>query len=78
MMAAHGVAALFVASAAGYWMLTTAEHQKGRVRKLGQYLGVAIILFSVIGAACKIYMGVSACRAAGMCPFTGSMMKGSS
>ena len=66
-MMAHGVPALLIAAAAGYWVLGQAEHQKGSVRKLGQYLGLAIIAVSVIGAACKTY-AVIQCYRAGMCP----------
>ena len=67
-MMGHGIAVSLVSSAVGYWVLTQAESQKGKVRKLGQYLGVAIVLVSVLGAACKIYAGIQACRAMGMCP----------
>ncbi|MBI4227429.1 MAG: hypothetical protein HY600_04025 [Candidatus Omnitrophica bacterium] len=71
----HGVAVLLVSAAAGYWVLGQSEHQKAGVKKLGQYLGVAIILVSVIGAACKIYSIVT-CYGGGMgkaavCPMTG-------
>ena len=65
-----GVAGLLIASAAGYWVVTQAEHQKGGARKLGIYLGAAIIVVSLIGVACKIY-AVVACppMAGGMyCP----------
>lgn len=54
-MMVHGIAPLLVAAAAGYWVVTQAEHQKGGVRTLGQYLGVAVILVSVLGVACKLY-----------------------
>lgn len=74
----HGVAVLLVSAAAGYWVLAQSGGQKGGVRKLGQYLGVAIILISVVGAACKIYSIVT-CYGTGMgksamCPMTGMPM----
>lgn len=74
MMMEHGVTGLLIAAAAGYWVLTQAEKEKNRIKKLGQYLGLAIILVSVLGAACKVYYGVQACGMMGgsmMCPFTG-------
>ena len=43
-MMGFGVAGLLIASAAGYWVVTQAEHQKGGARKLGIYLGAAIIV----------------------------------
>ena len=75
MMTGHSVAPLLIASAAGYWVMTQAEHQKGGVRKLGQYLGLAIVVASIIGAACKIYCA-AACATSSACP-TPMMMKGS-
>jgi len=71
-MMGYGVAGLLIASAAGYWVLTQAEHQKGGVRKLGQYLGVAIVTVSVLGAACWIYKAVTTCGPGGFCPITGT------
>lgn len=79
-MVGHGVAVLLVSAAAGYWVLGHSEHQKGGVKKLGQYLGVAIILVSVIGAVCKIYSIVT-CYGPGraaMCPMTGKLLPGGS
>lgn len=69
-MMGYGAAGLLIAAAAGYWVLGQAEHQKGNVRRLGQYLGLAIIVVSVLGAACKIY---AITTGKGMvCPVSGS------
>ena len=74
MMTSGMVAPLLVSAAAGYWVLAQSEHQKGGVRKLGQYLGVAIILVSVLGTACKIYKAVTCSMDGGHCPLTGMPM----
>lgn len=50
-----GVGLLLIAAAAGYWVLTLAAGQKGKVRKLGQYLGLFILVVSVVGTGCKLY-----------------------
>lgn len=71
----HGVSGLLVATAAGYWVLTNASKEKGQIKKLGQILGLIIIVVSMAGAACKVYYCVSACQSGGMmsgkaaCPF---------
>ena len=71
-MMAHGVATLLISSAAGYWVLTSASSQKGRVKTLGQWLGLLIIAVSVVGAACKVY-SLSNCKGKMIsCPFTGA------
>jgi len=83
-MLGHGVGTLLIAAAAGYWVLIQANGQRGRLKKLGQYLGLIIIAAGVAGAACKIYYlstGKSAfqllcpagqaCPAGKACPFIG-------
>jgi hypothetical protein len=68
----HGVSPLFISAAAGYWVLTQAAKEKGRVKQLGQWLGIAIIALSVAGAACKLYLITSACATGKpYCPFVG-------
>ena len=74
MMTGHSAAPLLIAAAAGYWVMTQAEHEKGGVRKLGQYLGLAIVVASIIGSACKIYYAAT-CANPSWCPTP--MMKGS-
>jgi len=75
MMMGHGMSVLLVTSAVGYWTLTAAGKEKGRVKTLGQYLGLLIIVLSLASAACKISYAVKACQMGGgmygNCPFTG-------
>ena len=77
MMMGHGMSMLLITSAVGYWVLTQSQKEKNNVKKIGQLLGFAIILISVLGAACKIYGAVQACKAGNCpmgissCPFTG-------
>lgn len=77
-MMGHGMSILLITSAVGYWTLTSAGREKGRVRTLGQYLGLLIIVLSLAATACKAYYTVKACQASGsygmMCPFTGKPM----
>ena len=78
-MMGHGISVLLITSAVGYWTLTSAGREKGRVKTLGQYLGFLIIVLSVAGAACKLYCAFSgtACppfmskMVGKVCPMTG-------
>ena len=54
-MMTHGVSSLLISAAAGYWVLAQSGGQKGRVKQLGQFLGLLIIVVSVVGASCKLY-----------------------
>ena len=65
----HGAGDLLISAAAGYWVLTQASNQKAQVKKLGQILGLIIILVSVVGIACKIYY-----LSGGQCPPGGKAM----
>ena len=75
----YGVSSLLISAAAGYWVLTHASGEKGRVKKLGQLLGLAIIVVSVVGAGCKLYYqftgqslsGKAWCPSGKVCPFSG-------
>ena len=74
----YGVSGLLIAAAAGYWVLGQSAHQRDRIKALGQWLGLAIIAVSVVGAACKLYylttgksVGALMCPASKTCPFTG-------
>ena len=51
----HGVSLLLISAAAGYWVLTMADKERGRVKQLGQWLGLAIVVISVFGAGCKLW-----------------------
>jgi len=75
MMMGHGMSVLLVTSAVGYWTLTAAGKEKGRIKTLGQYLGLLIIVLSLASAASKVACAVKACQMSGgmygNCPFTG-------
>lgn len=78
-MMGHGVPALLITAAVGYWVLTLAAKEKEQLRKVGNVVGLLIIVVSLLGAACKIYYQVSGknCppgwgKRGGMaCPMTG-------
>lgn len=75
-MLLHGISGLLIAAAAGYWVLTVSQKERGRVKQLGQWLGLVIVLVSVAGAACKLYYTLTcqvtdACPSGPKCPFTG-------
>ena len=82
MMGSHGVSALLVTSAVGYWVLTLAAKEKEGTKKLGHLVGLIIIVVSLLGVACKVYYQISACsgkygmmgRGGMSCPFTGKQM----
>ncbi len=73
MMGSHGVGILLISAAAGYWVLTQAAGQKERLRKVGNLVGLIIIVVSLLGTACKIYYQVTGSRPgkSWMCPMTG-------
>jgi len=52
----HGVGILLIALAAGYWVLTLADKERGQLKKVGKALGLIIIGVSLVGTACKIYV----------------------
>jgi hypothetical protein len=64
----YGVGALLIAAVGGYWVLERAARQKGNLKKVGQLLGAAIIIVSLIGVACRVVSAVN-------CP-PGSVGKG--
>ena len=78
-MMTHGVSLLLISAAAGYWVLTMAGKEKGGVKQLGRWLGLILIVVSLLGAACKVYC-LTNCpkgKAGWMgkaCPFTGKGM----
>ena len=49
------VGILLIAAGVGYWVLTLANKQKDRIKKLGQWLALIMITISLIGVGCKIY-----------------------
>ena len=54
-MMTHGVAVQFISAAAGYWVLTQASKERGRIKQLGQFLGLLIVVVSLVGVGCKLY-----------------------
>lgn len=74
-----GAAWLLISAAVGYWVITLAEHQKGNTKTMGRWLGVLIIIVSLVGTACGIYC--AATGKWGACPLgsrwgaCGMMMK---
>lgn len=60
----HGVAGLLLAAAAGYWVLTLAVKEKPNLKKIGQVVGLVIIVVSLVGVACKIYCLTTGCPTA--------------
>ena len=43
-----------LAAASGYWVLERAEQHKRGLRRVGRWLGGAIITIALVGAACRI------------------------
>ncbi len=75
MMGAHGLAMSLLPAAVGYWVLIASGKEKDDVKKLGKWLGIAIIALSVLGTACKVYycaMGkMGMCQSKMACPMAG-------
>ena len=61
-----GVAILLLTAVAGYIVFERASARKGSVKKLGRVVGVAVIILSFLGVACRAYSGMS-----GSCSFGG-------
>ncbi len=62
----HGIEGLLVTAIGGYWVLERAAGQKGQVKRVGQLLGVGIILISLAGVACRAWG--AAAGGFGYCP----------
>lgn len=78
-MMGHGMGILLITSAVGYWTLTSAGREKGRVKTLGQYLGLLIIVLSLAAAACKTYYTFQAYKTGAFgkaCPWGSKKMGG--
>lgn len=56
-----------LAAAAGYWVLERAEQHKQGLRRVGRWLGAAIIIIALIGVSCRILR-----RLTGSYPFSAS------
>ena len=71
----HGAAVLMLSAIGGYWVLERSSGHKGNLKRVGEWLGGAIILLSVLGVAYHVSGAVSKCRQDGMmkggfCPFS--------
>ena len=62
-----GIGMLLLTSVAGYWVLERSSTHKGNLKRIGEVLGVAIIVMSILGVACQIWC-------AAKCP-DGAMMR---
>ena len=67
-----------LAAAAGYWVLERAEQHKQGLRRVGRWLGGAIIVIALLGTTCLLTCSASGqtCPMMGAgkvgCPMTGS------
>ena len=72
----HGGAEFLITAAVGYLVLERAEQRKGSLQRIGRWVGGAIIVASLLGAACAVSYGLSRCpwgpgKAGGYCPMMG-------
>ena len=71
------IAVYLITLAAGYWVLTLAEKEKGFHKKLGRVLGWVIVAVSLAGPLCLAasrlyYCGAGqSCYSQGACPWSG-------
>ena len=73
----HGMGIMLLASVAGYWVLERASNHKGNLKRVGQVLGIAIIILGLLGYACALgctaQFGKGMRRGGGFCPFSKAM-----
>ena len=76
-MMGHSIAPLILGAIGGYWVLERSVKQKSFVRIVGQFVGLALIVVSFAGMACKIacVSGGAMCDLRGgngkkMCPYS--------
>lgn len=62
-----GTGVLLVAAAAGYWVVLQAEGRKRGLRRLGRWLGGAVIAISLLGTLCQL----ACCVTGKSCPMMG-------
>ena len=70
----HDSGTLLLAAAAGYWVLEQAQTQKKNLKRVGRFLGWTIIVVSLVGMACRIWVAARSCSmtmspGGRMCPF---------
>ena len=76
-----GAAGYLIAAAAGYLVLERSDRHKGSIRRIGQWVGGAIVVASLLAGACAIACGLFSCPMGGMkrggyCPMVGKPMPG--
>ena len=73
----HGVGVLLLAAIGGYWVLERAAQHKGNLKRIGQLVGVAIIIISFLGVACRVWYAATCTPGmmgkGGWCPFSSKM-----
>jgi hypothetical protein len=75
MLCGGGSGLLLLAAVAGYWVLERAERHKGLLKRVGQWVGGAIIVVSLVGVGCRVFCaatcppGAMGMGAKGFCPF---------
>jgi len=71
----HPMVAYLLSMAVGYWVLTLADKQNGKIKTLGQVLAGIIIVVSLLGPICKAASALCCHNGAAgysqSCPFTG-------
>lgn len=50
-----GTGVLLLSAVAGYWVLERASAHKGNLKRVGQLVGSAIIIISLLGVACRTW-----------------------
>ena len=70
-----GIGVLLLSAIGGYWVLERAEKHKKPLKSIGQMLGGAIIVISLVSVACTVWCGGKSCGWKGrgaktQCPFS--------
>lgn len=70
----YGVGVLLLAAIGGYWVLERASSHKGNLKRIGQLVGVAVIVISFVGIACRVWYAATCMPGmtgkGGWCPFS--------
>ena len=67
----HNMAGLLLTAVAGYWVLERSQSHKGNLKRVGQVLGIAVILLSLLGLMSGAWCGKSRMGGKGfVCPFS--------
>ena len=74
----HSATGLLFSAVAGYWVLERAEtHKQGNLRRLGRFLGWAVVIVSLTGVLCRVFSLASGycggMKKGAACPFTNMM-----